>query len=256
MQSADGRVEREAPTCDDGPVKVTALWRYPVKSMQGEALSTAEVGPVGIVGDRGHALRDSVTGVVLTARRDPSLLFASGRVEGPDAVVHLPDGHETADDDVLSDWIGRPVELIGPSGHADTYEIPADPEDDDSEILTWQGPAWSFHDSTRTQMSLVATGDLADWEVRRFRPNLVLQADTADRFVGHRLRFGTVEVDVVKHIDRCVIVTRPQPGGIDRDLEVLRTVKRERNLMLGVGAMVRVQGEVAVGDPAEDLGPF
>lgn len=46
-------------------------------------------------------------------------------------------------------------------------------------------------------MSIVAIGDLGHWDVRRFRPNLVLDADTADRFVGHRLRFGTVEVDVV-----------------------------------------------------------
>ena len=53
---------------------VTGLWRYPVKSMQGEARSRAAVGPVGIVGDRQWAVVDLETGLALTARRQPELL--------------------------------------------------------------------------------------------------------------------------------------------------------------------------------------
>ena len=45
-----------------------------------------------------------------------------------------------------------------------------------------------------------------------------------------------------------MIVTRPQPGGIDRDLDVLRTIHRERAGNLGIGALVRTPGRVAVGD--------
>jgi len=245
--------ESTPTTNNNVPMKVMALWRYPVKSMQGESLAKSVVGPAGLFGDRRHALRDAATGVVLTARRDPELLFARGHLDGEDATVALPDGSVSADDTVLSQWLGRPVELIGPSGEANTYENIADPEDDESDVVAWEGPVWSFHDSSRTQVSIVGTGDLADWDVRRFRPNLVVDTATADVLVGRRLRIGSAELDVVKHIDRCVITTRPQPDGIERDLDVLRTIRRERDLCLGVGAMVRVQGEIAVGDTVEIL---
>lgn len=241
--------------CHHRPVEIVDLRRYPVKSTQGEALERAEVGPTGIVGDRSHALRDATTGVVLTARRDPELLLARGRLagEGGGARVVLPDGTAVEGpgaeaDAALSAWLGRPVELVGPSGERSTYEIPVDPEDDGSEVRTWQGPAGTYHDSTRTQVSIVATGDLGGWDVRRFRPNVVVDAPTADVLVGHRVRLGGAVLEVVKQIDRCVMVTRPQPGGIERDLDVLRTIRRQRDLLLAVGALVVEPGPVRVGD--------
>ncbi len=57
---------------------VVSLWRFPVKSMQGEELQTADIGELGITGDRQWALVDRSTGLALTARRVPELLFASG----------------------------------------------------------------------------------------------------------------------------------------------------------------------------------
>ena len=55
-------------------------------------------------------------------------------------------------------------------------------------------------------------------------------------------------LDVIKPIDRCVMTTRPQPGGIERDLDVLRTINAERQSWLGVGALVVEAGTLAVGD--------
>ena len=93
-------------------MRVLELWRYPVKSLQGERLAEAEIGPLGIPGDRGWALFDRDTGLGLTARRVPELLFGAARVR-PDGGVEvvLPDGTVTADEAVLSDWLGRRVEL-------------------------------------------------------------------------------------------------------------------------------------------------
>lgn len=236
-------------------VEIVGIRRYPVKSLQGEELDRADIGSRGIVGDRGHALRDRTTGVVLTARRDPVLLFGRGSLDTRgDVVVSLPDGTPTVDADRLSAWVGRPVVLDRATDERSTYEIPVDPEDDDSDIATWQGPAGSFHDSTRTQVSIVATGDLGDWDVRRFRPNVVVDGPTVDHLVGRRVRVGTAEIDVVKAIDRCVMVTRPQPGGIDRDLEVLRSIRRHRGLLLAVGGLVRVEGTAACGDHLTEVG--
>src|SRR4051794_28805140 len=107
--------------------RVTGLWRYPVKSMQGEAVTEAEVGPVGIVGDRQWALFDVESGLHLTARRQPELLFAGARVDGDDVVITLPDDTETADDAALSAWLGHEVALrrADPSTSG-TYEIALD----------------------------------------------------------------------------------------------------------------------------------
>lgn len=235
-------------------VRVVGLHRYPVKSLQGEALTEAEVGRRGIVGDRAFALRDASTGVVLTGRRDPQLLFGTGRLDGEGgAAVTLPDGTTTTDDHLLSTWLGRPVHLVAASAARSTYETPIDPLDDASEVITWQGPAGTFHDSRRTQVSIVATGDLGDWDPRRFRANVVVEADTADHLVGQRVRLGTAVLDVVKQIDRCVMVTRAQPG-LDRDLDVFKRIRDERGTCLAVGALVVTPGRVRVGDALEALG--
>jgi hypothetical protein len=44
------------------------------------------------------------------------------------------------------------------------------------------------------------------------------------------------------------MVTRPQPGGIERDLSVLKTINRELGRMLGIGATVTSGGTVRLGD--------
>src|SRR4051794_13021078 len=92
-------------------MRVTELWRFPVKSLQGERLRTAELGPLGIAGDRQWALFDVGTGFGLTARRVPDLLFASARIRDGAVEVVLPDGTGTTDDAVLSDWAGRRIAL-------------------------------------------------------------------------------------------------------------------------------------------------
>src|SRR5205085_9894970 len=68
------------PRCRYLPrMRVVGLWRFPVKSMGGEPLERAEVGELGITGDRQWGVLAVETGKVLTARREPKLLFASAR---------------------------------------------------------------------------------------------------------------------------------------------------------------------------------
>ncbi len=230
--------------------RVTGLFRYPVKSMQGEALTRADVGPVGIVGDRHWAILDVETGLALTARRQPELLDASAALEGEEVVITLPDGTVTNDDGVLSAWLGHAVTLTraDPAIHG-TYEIALDFEHENtSEWFQWEGPNGSFHDSARTQVSIVGEDTIAGWDVRRFRPNVLVDGGDEDQWVGHNIALGATRLDIVKPIDRCVITTRPQPGGIERDLDVLRTVNRDRAGNLGVGAMVTTPGPIALGD--------
>jgi uncharacterized protein len=108
-------------------VAVTALYRYPVKSMLGEALERCRVDERGAVGDRAYALVDVETGTVASAkvpRLWGGLLGFSARcVEEPErdvappVEITFPDGsvHHSGDADIdaaLSAATGRDVRLI------------------------------------------------------------------------------------------------------------------------------------------------
>jgi uncharacterized protein YcbX len=233
-------------------VRVAELWRYPVKSLQGERLTSTEVGPEGLAGDRQWALFDVDTGFGLTARRVPDLLFLSGRLRADGHVeVVLPDGTVTSDDAVLSDWLGRPVALRAAADAPGERRYESPHEVGEAGEYDWDafsGARGAFHDSSRTRVSLVSTGTLGTWDRRRFRANVVLEGTGEDALVGRRVRLGGAELDVVKQVGRCVMVTRPQPGGIGRDNGVLKTIHRERDGSLAVGALVTRAGPVAVGD--------
>ena len=233
-------------------MRVAELWRYPVKSLQGERLTSVDVGPEGLAGDRQWALFDPTTGYGLTARRLPDLLFLTGRlrVDGR-AEVLLPDGSVTSDDAVLSRWLGRPVALRAAADAPGERRYESPHEVGEAGEYDWDvfsGARGAFHDSSRTRVSLLSTGTLGAWDRRRFRANVVLEGAGEDALVGRRVRLGGAELDVVKQVDRCVMVTRPQPGGIGRDTGVLKTIHRERDGCLAVGALVARAGTVAVGD--------
>lgn len=228
---------------------VTQLWRFPVKSMIGERLDTADVHDLGIDGDRQWGVVDLDTDLVLTARRIPELLLAEPvrRADGTIS-VRLPDGTVATSDDQLSAWLDRPVALRRPaSDERGWYEIADDDDDPDSDWIRWHGPKGVWHDSTRTRLSIVSEDALGDWDVRRFRPNVVVSGGDERDLVDTDVVVGSTSLRVMKEIDRCVIVTRPQPG-LDRDKTVLQAVAQERAGNLGVGAVVRGAGRISVGD--------
>jgi uncharacterized protein len=232
---------------------VTELWRYPVKSMGGEQLENTQVGVLGIAGDRRWGVFDVATGTVLTARRSPQLLFASARVVDDDVVIDVPEIGEIASGEAsvaLSRWLGQEVELRAAGVIGGTYEVPLDFEHD-ADWVSWTGPAGAWHDSKSSRVSLVSTGTLGEWDLRRFRTNIVVSGSGEDGFVGHHLQIGLVgsgaELAVSKQIDRCVMVARPQPG-LERDIELLKTINRDRATFLSIGSLVVTPGSVAIGD--------
>jgi uncharacterized protein YcbX len=236
-------------------VRVVELWRYPVKSLQGEQVEAVEVGPDGLEGDRQFAIFDLETGFGLTARRVPELLFATSRWHDGEVDITLPGGSRASTDGELSAWLGRPVTLLpATDDRTRTYENPD--EVDDTTDRGWVEAAWeafngargAFHDSPRSRVSLVTTSSLAQWDRRRFRANVLLDGQGEDALVGTTVDLGDAELEVRKRISRCVMTTRPQPGGIDRDLDVLRTINHERGGCLSIGALVTRSGTVRVGD--------
>jgi uncharacterized protein YcbX len=231
-------------------VRVAELWRFPVKSLQGEQLDDAAVDEGGIVGDRAYALFDLDTGLGLTARRVPEMLFATAHTvgDGERPGIVLPDGTIAFDDSVLSDWLGRRVSLRAAVDVDERhYENPLDAEHD-LDWIVFDGAPGPFHDSARTRVSLVSTGTLGPWDRRRFRANVLLDGEGEDALVGATVAIGGARLDVVKRIGRCVITTRPQPDGIERDLDVLKAINRDRDGYLAIGALVAQPGTIRVGD--------
>lgn len=249
-------------------MQVAELWRYPVKSLRGEPLDAVEVTPHGFVGDRRFGLLDPATGQVLTARREPRLLFLQASwLPSPDGsdpeagtvAIRDDEGNLLPDDDALSGWLGRPVELRRAGAEGGTYENPDNPFEE-TDWFSWQGPGWAWHDSSNTRVSLVSTATLGTWPLARFRANVLLDGAKAagdeDALVGQHVRIGTTGLGVGHHIPRCVMVTRPQPG-LQRDLDVLRTIHTERGGNLAISAVIDTIGTITVGDVLEPVtGPF
>ena len=93
----------------------------------------------------------------------------------------------------------------------------------------------------------------ATWDVRRFRPNFFIdtasgQAGLAEQaWVGKTLAIGGARLEISAPTPRCGMTVRPQ-GDLTFDKSILRTIVREGNQNLGVGAHVRQAGRVRVGD--------
>jgi uncharacterized protein len=120
-------------------LEITELWRYPVKSMRGESLSSVEVTAGGIAFDRGWALRDEKARTIrgakflgelmqCSARYLPDRMTDNGRV--PHACITLPNGMEINTDDArihaqLSGVVGREVTIwpLQPETDEDHYRI-------------------------------------------------------------------------------------------------------------------------------------
>jgi uncharacterized protein len=232
-------------------MKVTQLWRYPVKSLQGERVNSVRFTAHGMLGDRRFAIFDITTGLGLTARRLPQLLFASASTGADGSVqITLPDGRTAGDDAALSVWLGRPVALRSTEEQVfRRYENPADFEDEAaSRWEPFDGSPGAFHDSPGACVSIATHATIGEWAPRRFRANVLLDGADEDRLVGTGARLGEALLKIGMRIERCVMVTRPQPGRVQRDLDVLRTIHGNRQGCLAVGATITGEGTVSVGD--------
>lgn len=246
-------------------MQILGLWRYPVKSLQGEPLAVASLEEDGVRGDRRWGIRDEGTGRILTARRRPDLLHASASYDGELPAITLPGGRTfvgpgPSTDRALSDWLSTPVSLVGStSREPGRAEFFADATDDTSEAIEWTMPIGRYVDAA--SILLLTTASLRTgtglhpegvWDPRRFRPNILVDLDgegwPEDAWVGRPLRAGTATVTPIEPCVRCTMVTRPQPG-LDADPDIFRTLARHHRGHFGVWADVVGPGSIAVNDP-------
>lgn len=259
--------------------RVAGIWRYPVKSMQGEELDSSEVVEHGLVGDRAYALVDVESGKVASAknpRKWPNLFeFHASYVEPPRDGQHpspvritLPGGQSlTSDQDDaqtrLSSSVGRPVRLARAAAAgavAEGYWPDHDWLDQRDEVFEFSLPAGTFFDdspihilTTSTLERLRALCPGSRFEVPRFRPNFLLELNaSSDGFVendwiGCTLTLGEVRLRIERPCPRCIMTTLPQCG-LEKDPAILRTAVRENEGNIGVYASVLSGGSVRRSD--------
>jgi hypothetical protein len=123
-------------------------------------------------------------------------------------------------------------------------------------------PAGTFFDLAVVHVLTTATIDRlremypqGRFEVRRFRPNIVVQPASAEKdfvenaWVAHTLVIGDdVRLNVTGPCPRCVMTTLPQ-GDLPRDPGILRTAAQHNQVNVGVYAAVLRGGMIRRGDP-------
>ncbi|MET8758740.1 MOSC N-terminal beta barrel domain-containing protein [Lentzea sp. NPDC004782] len=235
-------------------VVVTGLWRYPVKSVGGEQVERLRFTADGVQGDRAFAIATRTGGRVLTARRSPELLEATARRLGDAVELTLPDGSTVHSDDPesadrLSDWLHLDVELRRPSGQAVQVE---EYLTESAKLASFELPQWGFVDESPVHVlseDLLAQGREwhpdGVWDVRRFRPNVVLSAGELPQ--RGPIAAGRVLLDVTGPCRRCVMISMAQRG-LAKDRELLRAVVTRSDKTFGVYANVLRTGVVCTGD--------
>lgn len=272
---------------------IVSLWRYPVKSMMGEELNAAEVTKGGLLGDRAYALIDTSDGKVASAknpRKWPQLFdFRAALADAPRTGVKVPPVRITLPDgtivnseqpdlhQILLKVLKREVTLdaivyvhqeIGDSNLPDLRTAAAEEYWPDIEGLEHRDtvtdfglPEGTFFDCAVVHLLTTATLDRlrelyppGRFEVRRFRPNIVVETAngekdfTEDAWIGHILAIGdAVRLSITGPCARCVMTTLPQ-GDLPRDTGILRTAAQHNRANVGVYASVLQGGKVRRGD--------
>jgi uncharacterized protein len=249
--------------------------------MIGEELNATEVTERGLLGDRAYAVVDTSDGKAATAknpRKWPHLFdFRAALVEPartaakiPPVRIALPDGTlVTSDQDDLDQILSKALERDVTFRAAERGAVDAEEYWPDMEGLDYRDtvtdftlPEGTFFDAAMVHLMTTATLDRlrelypqGRFEVRRFRPNIVVQLASGEQgfaenaWVGHTLGIGTtVRLNITGPCGRCVMTTLAQ-GDLPKDPGILRTAAQHNKVKVGVYAAVVRGGTIRRGDP-------
>ena len=269
---------------------VATLWRYPVKSMMGEELNGAEITAGGLLGDRAYALVDVETGNVISAKNPkkwPDFFAYRAAYTAPPAQnglqavwITLPDGtvlrSDQSDIDYnLSRALGNKVVLQSHSPEDAKLEqfwpeYEGEANEVSSEAVAGDAPQGTFFDYAA--LHLLTTSSIAAmqqnypegrFEVRRFRPNMMIDTTGMDGFVendwvGKTIKIGdSLRLQITDPCPRCVMPTLAQ-GDLPQDNGIFKNgIAKNKPLVpfagkelpsVGVYARVLSPGWVKRGD--------
>jgi uncharacterized protein YcbX len=185
--------------------RISELWLFPVKSMAGSRVDSAEVTARGLTGDRSWAVVDP-DGKPLTAADEPRLRLVVPRLADGQLLLDVPDAPPgLAPDDAavaLSTWLGREVRLAAQETGSFADVAPV-------------------HVVSTTSMADATHAEECDaCDISAPRANLVLDlaadtsAATSERdWVGRTIRAGDVELAMAKLPKHCLGIYAEVPRG-------------------------------------------
>jgi uncharacterized protein len=248
--------------------------------MLGEELNSSYITERGLVGDRVYALIDQQTGKVASAKNPVKwgklFDFRAAFIDSPETMenippvrITLPDGRHFCSDHsdidyTLSKVFGREVSVMKASLEKPSYEEywPDIEGLAQREIVTDEAmPPQTFFDvavihllTTSTINRLRELYPEGRFEVRRFRPNIVVESSSEEKdfiensWVDKNITIGEeIVLKVIGPCTRCVMITLPQ-GDLPKDLGILRTVAKYNQVHVGVYASVHRGGTIRRGD--------
>lgn len=225
-------------------IEILEVWRYPVKSMGGERLDEAMIEARGIVGDRrlGLVTPDGKIASGKTTRRFvrvEGLLHYMARTDPDgDVVITCPDGvelraGEPATDQELSRRLGTPLRVRAESTISHHDEAP-------------------LHAVTTGELDALADRcDDQAIDVRRFRPNLLLDAAAdllSSQLVGAVLESSNgVQLEGISLAERCPMTTHSQPG-LETYRRPLQAIAADHDNRFGLYLRPTRQRKIRVGE--------
>ncbi len=261
-------------------MRLSGLYRYPVKSLRGEALDVMEIGARGPLHDR-HWMLVSEEGRFLTQRELPRMALVRPEILGEGLRLRAPGlfdlevaaesdeelkvqvwkdtctarAMSPAADQWLSDFLGVSARLV--------YLPPDSMRQVD---LTYARPGDQTGFSDGFPFLLISQASLDDLNRRmglnlpmeRFRPNLVVDGCEPYAEDGwKRIRIGDLSFRVVKPCSRCVIPTVNPETGEREGNEPLKTLmsyrKEGNNVYFGQNLIHDGPGQLQTGMPVEVL---
>ena len=210
-------------------LRVSEIWRYPVKSLRGEQLAHTRVTADGVAGDRLVHVADS--GGLLTGRTRHRLLSLDART-GP---------------------TGQPLVTGRPWDSPEAAAAVREAAGPDARLVA--DPASARFDILPLLVLTRAEADALDIDLRRLRPNIVIDGALPEQerdWPGRALRIGTTVIGVHSLRPRCVVTTIDPDTG-EQDLEVFRRIRRQRDASLALNCWILQPGQLSVGDDVEVL---
>lgn len=262
-------------------ITLTALNTYPIKSLQGIALETAEVQSRGLQYDRRWMITD-LTGGFISQRKFPKMTLINLKITEQGLSLEAPGMQalavnfgehsskflevkvwsdqcqalevSTQASQWLSEFLGQNCRLVY---MPDNSKRLVDPRYSIDQNITGFSDGYPF--------LLISEASLADLNSRleqpvpmnRFRPNLVVSGTEAfAEDTWKKIKIGNLVFHLVKPCARCVMTTINQEDGT-KGTEPLRTLgqyrKVENKILFGQNLLQETNGTLQVGDTIEVL---
>lgn len=254
--------------------QVSQIFRYPIKSMGGEELKSAQINQKGLVGDRTYALIDTETNKIVSAKNpkkwtnifkyfakyisEPNNDSCEIQIEFPNQQISL-----SSDNDInekLSKAFGRSVKLTSSVPKVvQLEEYFADIEDikQHGNVSDANMANGTFFDLGTIHLLTTATlkkfQELycdGNFHISRFRPNIVIETNSNDigfienEWIGRKIAIGNeVILEIKEACPRCVMTTLEQRE-LPKDINILKTILKENSGNLGVYADVISSGTI------------